>query len=150
MTSAEAAFRLAFSAEHIWPFIDWLGAEKLVGEGALKRVTFEPRESRVGAVRVFEYTDSPRVIPERLESINERDRYYTYRMLDTADLPFTDYVGEVRLTPAGSGGCCVRFGCTFTPVDASAEDCVRLYVEAEKKLCESLRRAAARARRSLQ
>jgi len=149
MTRADVAFRLAFPAGHIWPFIDWLGAERLVGEGVLKRVTFDPRASRVGAVRIFEYTDSPRVIPERLETLNERDRHYTYRMLDTADLPFTDYVGEVRLTPAGPGACCVRFGCTFTPVDATAEDCVRLYVEAEKKLCESLRRAAARGRGSL-
>lgn len=143
-TSADVAFRLPFSADHIWPFVSWLGADRLVGAGALKRVRFEPAVSRVGAIRILEYTDSPRVIPERLESIDEANRHYIYRMLDTADLPFTDYVGEVRLTPAGPGGCCIRFGCHFTPVDASAEECIRLYVAAETQLHASLVRAATR------
>jgi hypothetical protein len=67
------------------------------------------------------------VIKERFESIDEKERHWTYRVIDNGPLPFTDYIGEVRITPCGPDACAVKFQATFTPLGTDEGDGVSIY-----------------------
>ena len=46
---------------------------------------------------------------------------HAYRMVDSGRVPFGDYLGSIRVTPAGSEACVVVMTASFVPVELEDE-----------------------------
>ncbi|MBI1210323.1 MAG: hypothetical protein GC190_02575 [Alphaproteobacteria bacterium] len=123
---ATVAARLAAPAERVWPFLRWESLETMLPGGFFKRVDYDERRPVAGATRTITLGDG-RTIRERLETISAADLAYSYRLIDTADFPLAEYVGHVRVTPAGAKACSIRFACEFTPLGITAAQWREIY-----------------------
>lgn len=115
MIEVERALRIPVAAEVAWRILGDFSAPR-VGEGICRAITVDGEGP--GCVRTMFLVDSwggGRVL-ERLEEIDERDRYMRYRMIDSGPVPFTNYEGSLRVTPAGPEACVVMFTARFVPV----------------------------------
>jgi hypothetical protein len=59
-----------------------------------------------------------------------------YRLIDTGPMPVVDYVGQVRITPAGPDACHVKVASTCSPVAISDEEWVRMYTDMQTGLLD--------------
>jgi uncharacterized membrane protein len=81
------------------------------------------------------------VIVERLEAFNDKERYYTYSIME-APFPAADYQATIRVREgADSNTSLVEWSGTFTPVGVSEEEVINLFHGIYKDGLEALRRA---------
>jgi hypothetical protein len=123
---AVVAARVAAPAERVWPFLRWESIETMLPGGFFKRADYDERRPIVGATRTITLGDG-RMIRERLETISILDLAYSYRIIDTDDFPLAEYVGHVRVTPAGLHACSLRLACEFTPLGITADAWREIY-----------------------
>jgi hypothetical protein len=80
------------------------------------------------------------VIVERLEAFNEKERYYTYSIMQ-APFPATNYEATIRVRENGGKGSLVEWSGSFTPVGVSDEEVTSLFHGIYKDGLEALLRA---------
>ena len=133
MGSTELVARIAAPAAAVWEWVRWERMDRYVEAGLFRRVDYDERRAVVGATRSLWIDDGPPV-RERIEAIDEADFHYVYRVIDSGSMPVTDYVGQVRITPAGPNACAIKVACTFSPLGIEAAEWVRQYTEMETAL----------------
>jgi hypothetical protein len=60
--------------------------------------------------------------------MDEKRRYYEYRLADNGRLPWTDYQGVIVVTPCGPDACAIKFSVDITPLEISDEECRNIWV----------------------
>lgn len=130
--------RIAAPAERVWPFLRWESLELMLPGGFFQHVAYDERRPIAGATRTITLGDG-RKIRERLETIVAADLAYSYRIIDTADFPLAEYVGDVRVTPAGREACSLRFACAFTPLGISADAWRAIYTDMQNANIDFIR-----------
>jgi len=123
MVRVQRAIRVAAPASAAWKVLGDFHALDLAA-GICKEITVQGEG--IGAVRTMVLDDrfGGGYVQERLEQFNDTERTMSYRMVDSGPVPFADYVGTIRVTPAGPSNCVVVMTSSFVPVeidDASAE-----------------------------
>lgn len=103
------SIRIAAPADAVWAVVGDL-ASLVPGGGMVERAVV--KGEGVGAIRTFHLPGDARVV-ERIESHNPAQRRYTYRIIDSGPLPFTDYVGAAEITPDGPGACRLAWSADF-------------------------------------
>jgi hypothetical protein len=120
MIRIERAIRIEAPADLAWRVLGDFSLSELL-EGICTRVTVDG--AGIGAVRTMFL--EPRLgggyVKERLESFDADDRYMSYRMVDSGPVPFGDYLGSIRVTPAASEACVVVMTASFVPVEIEDE-----------------------------
>jgi hypothetical protein len=120
MICVERAVRIEAPIEVAWEILGDFSLRELVADICTH---VDVKGSGVGAVRTMHL--APRFgsgyVQERLESLDERDHYMTYRMVDSGPVPFADYIGSIRLTPAGPAACVAVMTSRFVPVELDDE-----------------------------
>ncbi|MEX1147444.1 MAG: SRPBCC family protein [Sphingomonadales bacterium] len=134
MGEACHAERIMAPASEVWRYLDWPNLDLMIPSGFVTRIDYEERRAVVGATRRVWFADG-RSVRERLEAlpVHPGDYAFDYRIIDTGDFPLAEYLGSVRLTPAGKGACSLRFSARFTVCGASVEDWSSLYVDMQKQ-----------------
>ena len=104
MICVERAIRIAVPAEAAWQVLGDFALHELM-QGICTRVTVEG--DGVGAVRTLYIEDhlGGGCVKERLLTLDPTDRHMSYRLIDSGAVPFGDYVGTLRVTPAGPEAC---------------------------------------------
>jgi len=130
MVQAIIAKRIEAPASEVWALVNWKGCEALMPiPGQMENVRFEG--DGVGAHRIFE-VNKERLgggfIVEELVSINSDKMFYEYCMPDNGPLPWTDYKGEIRVTPCGPDACAIKFTVDITPVGVPDEECRNIFI----------------------
>lgn len=138
MGSAELVARIAAPADKVWQYVRWENMDLYVDAGFFRRVDYDERRALVGATRSLYLDDGP-PMRERIEAIEERDFHYVYRIIDSGPMPVTDYVGQVRITPAGPDACAIKVACTFSPVGIDDAEWVRIYLDIQTRLFAFIR-----------
>lgn len=143
MIQVQRAIRIPVPADVAWDILGDFSVQELMA-GICTRVTVEG--TGVGAVRTL-YIE-PRfgagVVRERLESLDLANRHMTYRIVDSGPVPFADYIGSVRVTPAGPDACVAVMTSSFVPVEIDAEAARALSVGNIEGALENARQAAIR------
>lgn len=127
MIKVERAIRIASSASAAWRVLGDFEALNLA-PGICKQITVEG--SGVGAVRTMVLEDrfGGGHVKERLESLDIGERFMSYRMIDSGPVPFADYVGTIRVTPAGPDACVAVMTSSFIPVEIDDETARKMSV----------------------
>jgi hypothetical protein len=126
----------------VWEWVRWENMERYVDAGIFARVVYDQRRAIPGATRNLHFPAGPPV-RERLESVDERQRRYSYSLIDPGPVPVRDYVGEVRIEPDGDDASWIHVASTCTPVGVSEEEWARTYAAMQEGLFTALRRAVA-------
>lgn len=80
-------------------------------------------------------------IAERLEVFNEKDRCYTYSIMQ-APFPVTDYLSTIQVKEDTDGkSSLVEWSDSFTPVGVSDEEAINLFYGIYKDGLEALQQA---------
>jgi hypothetical protein len=116
----EQAIRIEAPAAVAWQVLGNFAIPELI-EGICTHVTVVG--SGPGAVRTMHLAEKfgGGCVKERMEQLSEADRYMSYRMVDSGPVPFGDYVGSIRVTPAGEKACVVVMTAAFVPVEMDEE-----------------------------
>jgi hypothetical protein len=143
MIRVERAIRIAVPAATAWQVLGDFSLAEL-SAGICKRVEVEG--AGVGAVRTMYIEDhlGGGHVKERLISLDVQDRYMTYRMVDSGPVPFGDYVGSIRVTPAGPDACVVVMTSSFVPVEIEEATARQISISNIETALENARRAALR------
>jgi hypothetical protein len=145
MIHVERAIRIEASAEVAWTVLgDFTLAE--LTESIVTLVTVEGQG--VGAVRTMHLVErlGRGYVKERLEHLDERDRYMRYRLVDSGPVPFADYMGSIRVTPAGPDACVAVMTASFLPVEIDAEAARAISIQNITSALENARKAIERKR----
>lgn len=120
MIRVERAIRIEADASTAWRVLGDFGATDLA-PGICKRITVEG--AGIGAVRTMVLEDrfGGGYVQERLETFDAVERFMSYRIVDSGPVPFADYVGTIRVTPAGASACVVVMTSSFVPVEIDEE-----------------------------
>lgn len=116
MTKVSVTTQVDIAPEKIWDLIgqfnslpDW--------HPAFERSELE----QGGTVRRLTLAGGGTIV-ERLERIDDNEHVYRYSILESP-LPFTNYVGEIRVKPdKEGGGCTVEWSSQFDPKGAPVKD----------------------------
>jgi hypothetical protein len=120
MASTIASITLPVAADRVWQLIggfnalpDWLPyiPHSELSEGGRVRTLANP---------------AGEAIVERLETFNDKERYYSYSIL-RAPFPATDYLATLRVTPQGDSTSVVEWSGSFTPVGVSEQEITQLF-----------------------
>jgi hypothetical protein len=143
MIRVERAIRIAVSAEAAWQVLGDFALQELM-HGICKRVTVEG--DGVGAVRTMYIEDGlgGGYVKERLLTLDPADRHMTYRLIDSGAVPFGDYVGTIRVTPAGPAACVAVMTSAFVPVEIDENTARQMSVSNIEQALENARRACLR------
>jgi len=138
MVTVQRAIRIPAPANAAWQVLGDFHAPEL-GAGIVKEITV--KGEGIGAVRTMVLEDrwGGGYVQERLEAIDATDRTMTYRMVDSGPVPFADYVGTIRVTPAGPDNCVAVMTSCFVPVEIDE-------ATAERMSIDNIERALANAR----
>ncbi len=140
MASSEYIERIEASADEIWALVNWLGAKKLALATTVESMDIDG--DAVGAIRTVHFKDGT-IVKSRLEELNESEKYYRYRMVDTGDFPFSEYVNEMSVIPRGSDACDLKCRVTLAPNEGvSAQECLDSWAAFIKKSNITLRELA--------
>lgn len=120
MVTVERAIRIPVPAELAW---------NVLGDFSLRHLTagicesVEVEGDGVGAIRTMHLVAAwgGGSVRERLEELQAADRYMRYRLVDCGPVPFGDYEGSVRITPAGPHACVAVMTSRFVPVELDDE-----------------------------
>ncbi|GGC66568.1 SRPBCC family protein [Undibacterium terreum] len=121
MSSTTASIEIAATPDQVWQLIG--GFDSLPNW-----LPYIPRSelSHGGRVRRLE-TPAGDVIIERLQSFNEKERYYSYSIMQ-APFPASNYVSMLRVREANDNkGSLVEWSGSFTPVGVSDEEVTQLF-----------------------
>lgn len=120
MAQASAFIDIPVEPEKVWQLIggfdalpDWL---PYIPESELKEG---------GRVRHLANPDGS-VIIEQLMAFDEKERSYTYHILQ-APFPVKDYLSTLRVKPGAFGGSRVEWFGEFTPVNSTDEEVSKLF-----------------------
>jgi hypothetical protein len=120
MISVERAVRIEAPVEVAWQVLGNFALDELLADICTHVVV---EGSGVGAVRTMHLV--PRFgggyVKERLEAFDAHERYMLYRMVDSGPVPFADYLGSIRVTPAGQDACVAVMTARFIPVEIDEE-----------------------------
>jgi len=143
MIRVERAIRIAAPASVAWEVLGDFSLREL-STGICTRVTVEGRGR--GAVRTMylEERFGGGCVRERLEFLDEDERCMTYRIIDSGPVPFADYVGSIRVTPAGPYACIAVMTSAFVPVGVTEDVARGLSVGNIEHALENARAAAVR------
>src|SRR6185369_12403602 len=133
--TAEVVARFEAPAVRVWEYVRWENLEQYVEGGYFSGVVYDERRAVAGATRTLSFPEGP-PCRERLEVIDEADHHYVYRLIDSGPMPVMDYVGDVRITPAGPDACCLKVSSTCSPVGIENAEWVKLYTELQTALFE--------------
>jgi transglutaminase-like putative cysteine protease len=120
MASTIASITLPVAADRVWQLIggfnalpDWLPyiPHSELSEGGRVRTLANP---------------AGEAIVERLETFNDKERYYSYSILK-APFPASDYLATLRVTPQGDSASVVEWSGSFTPVGVSEQEITQLF-----------------------
>lgn len=116
MEWVEIARRIEASADKVWRFAgDFAG--NVLTRGYVARV--ETVGAGIGALRTYHL--DPAIgggsVVERLIELDEVNRVIAYDMVDYGPLPWADYGGRIKVTPAGPGACIFIIRTHFFPLD---------------------------------
>lgn len=140
MIEVQRAIRIAAPAEIAWHVLGDFSLRELMA-GICTRVDVEG--TGIGAIRTMHL--APRFggghVCERLESLDETDRFMRYRMVDCGPVPFADYVGTIRVIPAGLDACVVVMTSAFVPVEMDDEAARQISVTNIETALANARRA---------
>lgn len=120
MIRVERAIRIPVPAEVAWRVLGDFTLGRLAA-GICQRVTVEG--AGVGMVRTMHLVEAlgGGYVRERLEELDLADRYMRYRLVDCGPVPFADYEGSIRVTPAGRDACIAVMTSRFVPVEIDEE-----------------------------
>ncbi len=121
MTTAKVEQRIEAPAEKVWPLVSWQGIAG-IAEQSVGKMVFEG--DGIGATRVITMPNGATIV-ETLEE-NDEGRAYKYSLADNPGMPWSNYIGQVILTPDGAEACVLVFQSDFTAV-APEEACIELY-----------------------
>lgn len=138
MPIVTVAERVEAPAQVVWEHINWHGVAKLEG-GLFKRIEFFGDTPIVGVTKRIHLEEGLPIL-ERLESVDEDDRTYRYRVIDEGDLPVTDYSGYVRVAPCGPAACHVKIESMFTPVAVTEQQWTETWTAMEHSLIAQIRK----------
>jgi hypothetical protein len=144
MVTAELIARIAAPAAAVWEYVRWERTDVYVEAGFFRRVEYDERRAIVGATRSLHLMDGA-AVRERIEAIDARDFHYVYRLIDSGPMPVTDYVGEVRVTPAGPDACCIKVMSRCSPVGITDAEWLRMYTDLETRLFDFIKARCERA-----
>ncbi|HUE88789.1 MAG TPA: SRPBCC family protein [Vicinamibacterales bacterium] len=141
MISVERAIRIPVAADVAWQVLGDFSLSRL-SAGICKYVTVEGEG--VGMVRTMHLVDDwgGGYVRERLEELSLVDRYMRYRLVDSGPVPFADYIGSIRVSPAGPGACVAVMTSCFVPVEISDETARRMSEGNIEKALSNARAAA--------
>ncbi|WP_410982612.1 SRPBCC family protein [Bacillus cereus] len=135
MAHTTTSIEIFASPEQVWQLIggfdslpDWLPyiPSSKVSEG--------------GRVRHLDNPDGEAIV-ERLEAFNDKERYYTYSIMN-APFPVTDYQSTIRVKEGTDGKTSlVEWNGSFTPVGVSDEEAINLFHGIYKDGLEALQQA---------
>lgn len=122
MTTVNMSTEVNVPADKLWEFIggfnalpDWHPAvekSELTGKGK-------------GATRKLSLAGGGTII-ERLEEVNDKERVYTYTIMDSP-LPVSNYVATIRVRDEGDGSkSIVEWSSEFKPAGASEQDAMKV------------------------
>jgi hypothetical protein len=140
MIRVERAIRIAAPAALAWEILGDFAARHLAA-GICKAITVAGEG--VGAVRTMVLEDryGGGYVQERLEGFDAKDRSMIYRIIDSGPVPFADYTGTVRVTPAGPDACVAVMTSAFVPVEIDEESARQMSVWNIETALENARRA---------
>lgn len=121
MQWVEVARRIEAPAEAVWAYVgDFAG--NVLTRGYVDRV--ETEGAGIGARRTYHL--DPAIgggsVVERLLELNEHERVIAYDMVDYGPLPWADYGGRIKVTPAGPDACIFIIRTHFFPLDPDRAD----------------------------
>lgn len=116
MVRVERAIRIPVNAEVAWQVLGDFSLRHL-SAGICESVTVDG--TGVGMVRTMTLVPAwgGGSVRERLEELDAVERYMRYRLVDCGPVPFADYEGSVRVTPAGPDACVAVMTSRFVPVE---------------------------------
>lgn len=139
MAEFEVAKRFSAPAYKVWDYVSWQGMPQLVEGGFFTEADFPYGDAPLpGMLRRVKGSEGAPFV-ERLEKYIAQDYFYRYSLVDTGDLPVTDYVGTVKVTPAGTGSC-LKFGHTATVVGCEKSEWMEIWLRIENEVFEYIRR----------
>ncbi|WP_311270784.1 SRPBCC family protein [Sphingobium sp. WCS2017Hpa-17] len=116
MLTVEIARRIAAPADRVWQFTgDFAG--NILTKGYVARV--ETRGQGIGALRTYHLDPAigGGAVVERLIEHDHAERVIAYDMVDYGPLPWADYGGRIKVTPAGPDACIFIIRTQFFPLD---------------------------------
>ena len=137
MPIVTVAEHIAAPADRVWDHISWHGLQRLTG-GLFQRIEFFGDMPEPGITKRIHFAEGMPVL-ERLESVDECDRTYRYRVIDAGSLPVTDYSGYVRVTPCGPDACHLKIECEFTTVLVTETEWGTTWRAMESSLIDQIR-----------
>ena len=151
MAGTEHIERINASADKVWPFIDWLGTKKLVLAMTIEKNDISQATNvekmdidgdKIGSIRTVHF-EGGNIIKSQLVERDIANKYYRYRMLDTGDFPFTEYMNQIWVTPCGPDSCEYKCKLTLSPKKGvSAKDLLDSWVDYIKDTAVKLRELA--------
>lgn len=143
MVRVQRAIRVPAPASVAWEVLGDFRALDLAA-GICKQITVAG--AGIGAVRTMVLDDrfGGGYVQERLEQFDAAERTMTYRMVDSGPVPFADYVGTIRVTPAGPEQCVVVMTSCFVPVEIDESSAERLSIDNIERALANARAATVR------
>lgn len=115
----EGAMRAPVPADKVWALVGDLRGEGLA-EGMVERVEVEG--DGPGAIRTLFLPGGAGRVIERIEEYDAAERYYIYRVIDSGPVDLTNYLGLVKVQPAGEDACIVSWISMCQAVDGKSEE----------------------------
>jgi hypothetical protein len=121
MNSVEVARRIAAPAEGVWAFVGDFHGDVLT-KGYVARV--QSSGSGLGALRTYHLDPAigGGAVVERLVELDQHERVIGYDMVDYGPLPWADYSGRIKVTPAGPDACIFIIRTQFFPLNPSTAE----------------------------
>jgi len=116
MLTVEIACRIAAPADRVWQFTGNFTGDTLT-KGYVARV--ETIGQGLGALRTYHLDPAigGGAVVERLIEHDNAERVIAYDMVDYGPLPWADYGGRIKVTPAGPDACIFVIRTHFFPLD---------------------------------
>ncbi|QIB66466.1 SRPBCC family protein [Kineobactrum salinum] len=102
-------------ADRVWTLLRWENVAALAAGGFFASAEYEGLPNRPGAIRRLVFEGAPPLV-ERLETFDESNMHYTYRILEPGPMPVVTYVGAVGVVSLGESRCRVVLEARFEPV----------------------------------
>jgi hypothetical protein len=115
----EGAMRAPLPAAAVWSLVGDLNGEGLA-EGMVERV--EVVGEGAGAIRTLHLPGGAGRVVERIEEYDAEELYYIYRVIDSGPVDLTNYLGLVKVQPAGPDACIVSWTSMCQAVDGKSDE----------------------------
>ncbi len=115
MAHSEVADEIDAAVEEVWRFFGWRTEDKQLQQ--LTKMEILPGSiswsgDQLGATRIISMADGDQLV-ERLETLDEANFRYSYRIIDSGPMPVSGYLGHVEMTATGPDSCTLVFSADF-------------------------------------